>query len=114
MSVNDRFNCTIPVGPLKLAVLDSAKELGDKIDQHIKEFRLERDHEHKSNIHFSGYEEDSYQVGCSCPRFGSGEAKGVIRESVRGTDLYILVDVLNHSLEYTICGKKSPMSPDDH
>ena len=53
MSVNDRFNNTIPVGPLKLAVLDSAKDLGEKIDQHIKEFRIERDHEHKSNIHFA-------------------------------------------------------------
>lgn len=84
MSINERFNSTLPVGPLKLAVLSSAKELGDKVDNHIREFRAERDHEHKSNIHFAGYEEDSYQVACSCPRFGSGEAKGQIidRKSV--------------------------------
>ncbi len=114
MSVNDRFNNTIPVGPLKLAVLDSAKDLGEKIDQHIKEFRIERDHEHKSNIHFAGYEEDTYQVECSCPRFGSGEAKGQLKESVRGADLFVLVDVCNYSLTYKLCGHENHMSPDDH
>ena len=114
MSVNDHFNNTIPVGPLKLAVLSSAKDLGDKVDQHIKEFRIERDHEHKSNIHFAGYEEDSYQVECSCPRFGSGEAKGQLKESVRGADLFVLVDVTNYSLTYKLCGHENHMSPDDH
>ena len=114
MSVNDRFNNTIPVGPLKLAVLDSAKDLGEKIDQHIKEFRIERDHEHKSNIHFAGYEEESYKVACVCPRFGSGEAKGQLKESVRGADLFILVDVCNYSLTYKLCGYENHMSPDDH
>ena len=114
MSVNDRFNNTIPVGPLKLAVLDSAKELGDRVDYHIKKFRLERDHEHKSNIHFAGYEEESYKVACVCPRFGSGEAKGQLKESVRGADLFILVDVCNYSLTYKLCGYENHMSPDDH
>ena len=114
MSVNDQFNNTIPVGPLKLAVLDSAKELGDRVDYHIKKFRLERDHEHKSNIHFAGYEEESYKVACACPRFGSGEAKGQLKESVRGADLFILVDVCNYSLTYKLCGYENHMSPDDH
>ena len=114
MSVNDQFNNTIPVGPLKLAVLDSAKELGDRVDYHIKKFRLERDHEHKSNIHFAGYEEESYKVECACPRFGSGEAKGQLKESVRGADLFILVDVCNYSLTYKLCGYENHMSPDDH
>ena len=82
MAIDNHFHNTIPVGPLKLAVLDSAKELGEKVNQHIIDFRIERDHEHKSNIHFAGYEADSYMVDCSCPRFGSGEAKGQIRESV--------------------------------
>ena len=114
MSVNDQFNNTIPVGPLKLAVLDSATELGDRVDYHIKKFRLERDHEHKSNIHFAGYEEESYKVACACPRFGSGEAKGQLKESVRGADLFILVDVCNYSLTYKLCGYENHMSPDDH
>ena len=114
MSVNDRFNSTIPVGPLKLAVLDSAKEMGDKIDRHIQDFRQERNHALKSTINFSGYEEDCYQISCSCPRFGSGEAKGQFHESVRGADLFILVDVCNYSLTYKLCGQENHMSPDDH
>jgi len=114
MSSNDHFSNTIPVGALKLAVLDSAKELGEKVDQHIRNFRLERDHEHKLNIHFAGYEEDSYLVKCSCPRFGSGEAKGQFKESIRGADLFILVDVCNYSLTYKVCGYENHMSPDDH
>ncbi len=114
MPSDDHFSNTIPVGALKLAVLDSAKELGEKVDRHIRDSRLERDHEHKSNIHFAGYEEDSYLVKCSCPRFGSGEAKGQFKESVRGADLFILVDVCNYSLTYKVCGYENHMSPDDH
>ena len=114
MAIDNHFHNTIPVGPLKLAVLDSAKELGEKVNQHIIDFRIERDHEHKSNIHFAGYEADSYMVDCSCPRFGSGEAKGQIRESVRGADLFILVDVCNYSLTYKLSGHENHMSPDDH
>lgn len=105
---------TIPVGRLGIIALESCTELGNKVDNYIVRWRAERQNEHKSTIAFHGYERDSYLIESSCPRFGSGEAKGVIRESVRGTDLYILVDVLNHSLEYSICGKPSPMSPDDH
>lgn len=105
---------TIPVGRLGIIALESCTELGNKVDNYLVKWRAARQNEHKSTIAFHGYERDSYLIDSSCPRFGSGEAKGVIRESVRGTDLYILVDVLNHSLEYTICGKPSPMSPDDH
>ena len=105
---------TIPVGRLGIIALESCTELGNKVDNYLVRWRAERQNEHKSTIAFHGYERDSYLIESSCPRFGSGEAKGVIRESVRGTDLYILVDVLNHSLEYSICGKPSPMSPDDH
>lgn len=105
---------TIPVGQLGIVATESCTELAQKVDNYLVKWRAARQNEHKSTIAFHGYERDSYLIKSSCPRFGSGEAKGVIRESVRGTDLYILVDVLNHSLEYTICGKKSPMSPDDH
>ncbi|MBQ3027716.1 MAG: ribose-phosphate pyrophosphokinase, partial [Lachnospiraceae bacterium] len=57
---------------------------------------------------------DSYLVDTKCVRFGSGEAKGIIRQTVRGDDLYILVDVTNHSLTYSVCGCENHMSPDDH
>lgn len=105
---------TIPVGRLGIIATESCTSLGEKVDNYLVKWRAARQNEHKSTIAFHGYERDSYLISSACPRFGSGEAKGVIRESVRGSDLYILVDVLNHSLEYTICGKPSPMSPDDH
>ncbi len=114
MSENSNYYNTIPVGPLKLAVLKSAEEMGNKINEHICDFRRSRDHEHKASINFSGYEKDSYLVDCACPRFGSGEAKGMIRESIRGADLFILVDVCNYSLTYKLCGYENHMSPDDH
>ncbi len=105
---------TIPVGRLGIIAMESCTELGNKVDNYLVKWRADRQNEHKSTIAFHGYERDSYLIASACPRFGSGEAKGVIRESVRGTDLYILVDVLNHNLEYKISGKPSPMSPDDH
>lgn len=105
---------TIPVGRLGIIAMESCTELGNKVDNYLVKWRAARQNEHKSTIAFHGYERSSYLIESACPRFGSGEAKGVIRESVRGTDLYILVDVLNHNLEYKISGKPSPMSPDDH
>lgn len=105
---------TIPVGPLGLIALDSHKELGQKINQYLVDWRLERNHEHKETIAFKGYERESYLLDVKVPRFGSGEAKGVINGSVRGQDLYILVDVCNYSLTYSLCGYTNHMSPDDH
>ena len=105
---------TIPVGALGLVTLKGCEELGQKISNYIVEWRNERENEHKSTIAFSGYQRANYIVKASVPRFGSGEAKGVILESVRGYDLYLLVDVCNHSLTYNLCGKTNHMSPDDH
>ena len=90
------------------------KALGEKVDSYLARWRAERHNEHKDNITFAGYERDSYILKSSCPRFGSGEAKGTLQDSVRGTDVYIMVDVVNHSIEYKICGKTNMMSPDDH
>lgn len=105
---------TIPVGTLGMIALESSKSLGSKVNDYIVKWRNERDSEHTATIAFSGYQRDSYLLDASCPRFGSGEAKGVIKESVRGDDLYILVDVCNYSLTYTVCGHENHMSPDDH
>lgn len=58
--------------------------------------------------------ESTYVIEADCPRFGSGEAKGLIRQSVRGNDLYIIADVFNHGVTYNMYGKTVPMSPDDH
>ena len=105
---------TIPVGPLGLIPLKSCTELGDKVNAYLVDWRRERESEHKSTIAFSGYQRDSYILNAITPRFGSGEGKGLILESVRGDDLYIMVDVCNYSLTYSLFGMTNHMSPDDH
>ena len=105
---------TIPVGPLGLVPLKSCMELGNKVNEYLVNWRQERESEHKSTIAFAGYQRDSYIIGAKTPRFGSGEAKGALEESVRGDDLYIMVDVCNYSLTYSLCGMTNHMSPDDH
>ncbi|MDO5518978.1 MAG: ribose-phosphate pyrophosphokinase [bacterium] len=114
MSQQDNNLETIPVGTLGIVALESSRSLGKKVDDYIVQWRTDRQSEHSGNIVFKGYKRDSYLVDAACPRFGSGEAKGVIRESVRGSDVYILVDVCNHSLTYSVCGQTNHMSPDDH
>ena len=105
---------TIPVGPLGLIPLKSISELGEKVDKYLVDWRHERESEHKSTIAFSGYQRETYIINAKTPRFGSGEGKGIVEESVRGDDLYIMVDVCNHSLTYSLCGMINHMSPDDH
>lgn len=105
---------TIPVGPLGLIVMDSCSSLGKKVNDYLVTWRRERENEHKTTIQFNGYQRDSYLIDAKAPRFGSGEAKGVINESVRGDDLYIMVDVCNYSLTYSLSGYVNHMSPDDH
>ncbi|MDD3368644.1 MAG: ribose-phosphate pyrophosphokinase [Lachnospiraceae bacterium] len=105
---------TIPVGSLGMIPLRGCKPLGEKVDYYLVKWRTERESEHKDSLAFSGYQRDSYILDAMVPRFGSGEAKGVILESVRGSDLYILVDVANYSLTYSLCGHENHMSPDDH
>ena len=105
---------TIPVGALCVIPLPGCKGLGDKVDYYLSKWRSERDHEHAESLTFSGYQKDSFIVEASVPRFGSGEGKGVLHTSVRGSDVFILVDVCNHSLTYPLYGKDNHMSPDDH
>ncbi len=105
---------TIPVGPLGLIPLRSCTSLGKKVDAHLKDFREERAAESKAPVSFEGYMKDSYIISASTPRFGSGEAKGVINESVRGEDLYLMVDVCNYNETYKMFGMVNCMSPDDH
>ncbi len=105
---------TIPVGSLGLIPLESCRSLGEKVDQYLVKWRTERESEHKDSLAFAGYQRDTYILDTKVPRFGSGEAKGVINESVRGDDLYLMVDVCNHSLTYSLSGNKNRMSPDDH
>ncbi len=114
MPQQEEYLATIPVGKLGIIALESSKGIAQKVDEYIVDWREARNHEHSETIHFNDYKKDSYLINSMCPRFGTGEAKGMLRQSVRGDDLYILVDVTNYSLTYTVCGKENHMSPDDH
>lgn len=105
---------TIPVGPLGIIAMPGCEALCDKIDKYLVKWRANQASEHQQNIAFYGYQRDTYKVNVSLPRFGSGEAKGVVNESVRGFDLYIVTDVFNYSCTYNMYGMEVPMSPDDH
>ena len=112
---NDERNLeTMPDGALGLIPLESCKELGLKVDQYLVGWREKRQHQHQNDPAFKGYRRDSYIISTAVPRFGTGEAMGVIKESVRGYDLYLMVDVTNYSLTYSVCGYENHMSPDDH
>lgn len=105
---------TIPVGALGLVPLESCKQLAEKVNYYLVEWREEKNSEHKDTIAFAGYQRDSYIIKSKISRFGSGEAKGQFEESIRGDDLYIMVDVCNYSLTYSLYGITNHMSPDDH
>lgn len=109
----DEFE-SIPVGSLGIIAMHGCEELGSKIDSYLVKWRAQRENEHKSTIAFAGYQRDTYLINAVCPRFGTGEAKGVIRQSVRGYDIYIISDVFNHGCTYKMYGNEVPMSPDDH
>lgn len=104
----------IPVGALGLIPVAGCEELGSKVNDYLVKWRSESAIEHKDDIAFSGYEKDTYIINTKVPRFGSGEAKGIINESVRGKDLYLMVDVCNYSITYSLTGNINHMSPDDH
>ena len=104
----------LPVAPLKLVVMDSATGIGNEVNDYLVEFRKSINNNLKKETGFQGYVEDSYLAKAECPRFGTGEGKGVFKESIRGKDLFILVDVSNHSLTYTVNGYTNHKSPDDH
>lgn len=105
---------SMPVAPIRIAALAGCRELAEEVDKKLVKFRKELVAAKKSTIIPQGYAEKSFLVDCECPRFGTGEGKGYIKESVRGTDLYIMVDVTNYSLTYSVCGHENHMSPDDH
>ena len=111
---NDRNLDNIPVGALGIIALDGCKEMGDKVNNYLVKWRKEDGHAHKDDIVFHGYERDTFLIDAKVPRFGSGEAKGIINDSVRGMDIYLMVDVCNYSLTYSLTGHENHMSPDDH
>lgn len=105
---------SLPKAPLKIIALESCKELGQKVNDYIVDFRKQASFNISDSALFASYQSDNYLVKHACPRFGSGEAKGMLYETIRGKDLFIMVDVCNYSLTYSVNGYKNHMSPDDH
>ena len=114
MPNDERILETMPVGTLGLIPTDSCRELGEKVDAYLKAWRENREHEHQDDIAFKDYYKNTYVIKPYTPRFGSGEAKCVINQSVRGYDIFIMVDVTNYSMTYSLCGHENHYSPDDH
>ena len=112
--LNIDFKETIPVGQLGIIPLQSSWDLGKKVNDYIVSWRNDRESANSTNILFENYKQDTYIIDAKCSRFGSGEAKGTINESIRGKDLYLIVDVTNYNIEYKLCGHVNRMSPDDH
>ena len=110
----DYLEHSIPVAPLKICALKGCEALAGTIDQYLVQFRRDLLLRNPDKADIYGYSQKSFLIGSECPRFGSGEAKGRILESVRGVDLFILVDVCNYSITYKVCGLENHMSPDDH
>jgi ribose-phosphate pyrophosphokinase len=103
-----------PIGALGIIALEGCHQMGNEVNDYLVKWRREDGHEHKEDIAFQGYERDNYIIGASLPRFGSGESKATLMESVRGRDLYLMVDVVNYNVTYSLRQKTNRMSPDDH
>ena len=105
---------TIPYGPLGIIAMPGCEAFADKVDQYLVQWRKNQALEHQGSIAFYGYQRETYKINISNPRFGSGESKAVINETVRGYDLYIVTDCFNYSVTYKMYGMTVPKSPDDH
>ena len=114
MSNQFSYENILPIAPLKVAALEGCRDLAENVDRFLVEFREKSNPDFPDTPTFQGYHEDSYLVRSACPRFGTGEAKGILYDSVRGVDLFIMADITNYSLTYTVCGHENHMSPDDH
>lgn len=105
---------SIPVGPLGIIAMKGCMPMAQQVNYYLSTWRKNRVSEHKSSLALAGYEKDNYIIDAELSRFGSGEAKAVLKDSVRGMDIFIIVDVCNYSIEYKMFGMTTHMSPDDH
>ena len=97
------FDVQTRVAPLGLLAMKGASELGEKVNQYLTGWAAE-----------AGYEDDTFLIESDCPRFSSGDGKGLIKQTIRGNDLFILCDMGNYSIKYDYFGHENLMSPDDH
>ncbi len=111
---NERILDNVPVGSLGVIPIAGCEEMGTHVNNYLVQWRKENSEKYRGDSAYIGYDKDSFIINASVPRFGSGEAKGILHESVRGKDLYLMVDVCNYNLTYSISGHTNHMSPDDH
>lgn len=105
---------TIPYGPLGIIALPGCEAIAAKIDAYLVRWRKEQTERHEEAINFYGYQRETYMIDTTIARFGSGEGKAVINDTIRGYDLYIIADCFNYSVTYNMYGMQVPKSPDDH
>lgn len=105
---------THPVAPLGIIAMPGCEKLGERVNQYLQKWRSGNDEQNAELYTFPGYDRDSFLLEAKCPRFGTGEGKGLLSQSVRGYDIYIISDVTAHQVQYTMYGQSVPMSPDDH
>ena len=113
MDNNELLDGVMPVAPLKIICHESCRDLGNLINKHLKDYRKVTNNSHRSSLVFQDYEPETFLVDYTCSRFGTGEGKAALNESIRGKDLFIISDVTNHSLTYRLHGYENHMSPDD-
>lgn len=114
MPNTEQLEHSMPVAAMKLLAPKAALPLAEKINYHLVEYRRSLQNNVKNDPAFHGYMEDNYLMEVECPRFGTGEGKAILRDSVRGKDIFLLTDVCNHSITYNMNGFTNYMSPDDH
>ena len=105
---------SIPVGPLGIIAMPGCEEMGRKINEWLLKWNSLQESQDEEFYTLTDINRDTFLIKSLCPRFGTGESKGVIKESVRGLDIYIIVDVCAYNKTYTMYGMEVPMSPDDH
>ncbi|MCR5487584.1 MAG: ribose-phosphate pyrophosphokinase [Lachnospiraceae bacterium] len=111
---DDFLEGRLAVAPLKIAVMDNIRQVGDMVNHYLVEYRRNRSLDSRHLPEFQGYVSDNYEISFDVIRMGTGEGKCVLNETVRGKDLYILTDVMNFSQTYTLYGRTNHKSPDDH
>ena len=105
---------SLPVGPLGVIAMAGCEEMGEKVNAWLKKWNSLQETQDEEFYTMPGVNRDTFLIKTYCPRFGTGESKGMIKESVRGYDIYIIIDVCAYNKTYKMYGREVPMSPDDH
>ena len=114
MSGSDNKEYTLPLAPLMIASIRGSETIARQVSNAIVKLRKSDFQHSKDGILTRGYLNSSYLIDAELDRYGTGEGRCVLNESIRGADLYIIADVTNHSVPYTVCGHENHMSPDAH